>query len=74
MCFTICNTKHKYAVFHVTHNSSHYPRLSPSQFSLTSAESWPKTPFISFHFAHEYCYMATIAAQMHILSYIVTFT
>ena len=25
---------------------SHSPRLSPAQYSLTSAESWPKTPII----------------------------
>ena len=25
---------------------SHSPRLSPAQYSLNSAESWPKTPFI----------------------------
>ena len=27
-------------------NSSHYPRLSPAEYSLTSTASWPKTPFI----------------------------
>ena len=29
-------------------NSSHSPRLSPAQYSLNSAESWPKTPIISY--------------------------
>ena len=29
-------------------NSSHSPRLFPAQYSVTSAELWPKTPFISF--------------------------
>ena len=29
--------------------SSHQPRLSPAQYSRTSAESWPITPFIHPH-------------------------
>ena len=29
-------------------NSFHQPRLSPAQYSLYSAESWPKIPFYSY--------------------------
>ena len=30
-------------------NSSNYPILSPVQYSLSRADLWPKTPFISSH-------------------------
>ena len=30
-------------------NSSYSLKLSPAKYSLKSAESWPKTPIISFH-------------------------
>ena len=29
---------------------SYYLRLSPTQYSLTSEQSWSKEPIISFHF------------------------
>ena len=43
-------------------NSSHLPRLSPAQYSLNSAELWPKTPIISYFQAHNnsaFCMLTT---------------